>query len=117
MERGGQTPEELEMLLEDAALLRDAAGVAELFDVGAVLVAGRVAAPRRGVEQIRAGAHLLWDGEPGYVASPRRAFECGDVALLLGQDGHDVVNVMRRGPDRTWRYAISVLHLAAPPRP
>jgi len=41
-----------------------------------------------------------------YLASPRRVFQARDTALLVG-DG--VINVARRGPDGSWRYAISVL--------
>jgi hypothetical protein len=37
---GGQTPEELEPLLEDTLLIRDAAALAPLFEDASVLVAG-----------------------------------------------------------------------------
>jgi hypothetical protein len=37
---GGQTPEELETLLEGALLMRDAAALAPLFEDASVLVAG-----------------------------------------------------------------------------
>jgi hypothetical protein len=37
---GGQTPKELETLLEDALLMRDAAALAPLFEDASVLVVG-----------------------------------------------------------------------------
>ena len=102
---GGQTPEELETLLEDAVLLGDADAVAGLFQPGGVLVAG-AAPPLRGRGQIREAAAALCLRRPGYLAEPRRVLQVRDVALLLGRD---VVNLARRGDDGTWRYDICVL--------
>jgi Domain of unknown function (DUF4440) len=102
---GGQTPEELETLLEDAVLLGDADAVAGLFQPGGMVVMG--GAPRlRGRGQIRAAAAALCLHRPGYLAEPRRVLQVRDVALLIGRH---VVNLARRGDDGTWRYDICVL--------
>ena len=102
---GGQTPEELETLLEDAVLLGDAGAVAGLFQPGGMLVIG--GAPQlRGRGQIREAAAALCLHRPGYLAEPRRVLQVRDVALLIGRD---VVNLARRGDDGTWRYEICVL--------
>ena len=102
----GQTPEELETLLEDALLMRDAEALAQLFEDASVLVAGHGPQQIRGSGDIVQAAWLLWPHQRGYLASPRRVFQARDIALLVG-DG--VINVARRGPDGSWRYAISVL--------
>jgi hypothetical protein len=102
----GQTPEELETLLEDALLLQDAEALAQLFEDASVLVAGDRAQQVRGSGAIVGAAWLLWQQRHRYLASPRRVFQARDTALLVG-DG--VINVARRGPDGSWRYAISVL--------
>src|SRR5947209_14216152 len=106
MSAGGQTPEELETLLEDALLLCDAEALAGLFEDGSILVAGSGAQPTCGREEILRVASLLCQRQPGYLADPRRVLQARDTALLLG-DG--VVNVARRGQDGSWRYAIAVL--------
>lgn len=103
----GQTPEELETLLEDALLMRDAEAVAQLFEEASVLVVGHGPQHIRGPGEILRAAWLLWQLQRGYLAGPRRVFQARDTALLLGDD---VINVARRGPDGSWRYAISVLH-------
>ena len=106
MTAGGQTPEELETLLEDALLMHDAAALAQLFEDAGVLVTSH-GQPIRGPRQIARAARLLWQQQRGYLAGPRRVFQARDTALLLG-DG--VINVARRSTDGSWRYAISVLH-------
>jgi hypothetical protein len=102
---GGQTPEELKTLLEDAVLLGDADAIAGLFQPRGMLVMG--GAPQlRGRGQIRQAAAALCLHRPGYLAEPRRVIQVRDVALLIGRD---VVNLARRGNDGTWRYDICVL--------
>lgn len=44
----------------------------------------------------------LWARERRLLATPRLVLQAGDTALSVGT----VINVMRRGPDRAWRYAI-----------
>jgi ketosteroid isomerase-like protein len=107
MTAGGQTPEELETLLEDALIMRDAEALAQLFEDASVLVAGRGPRQIRGPGEIAEAAGELWQHQPGYLAGPRRVLQARDTALLLG-DG--VINVARRGPDGSWKYAITVLH-------
>lgn len=102
---GGETPEELETLLEDALLLRDAAAVARLFEDGGTLVAGEGSQAVRGRDAILQAASLLCHDGRGYLADPRRVLQTRDIALLIG-DG--VIHVARRGEDRSWRFAISM---------
>src|SRR5262249_30062996 len=100
---GGETPEELETLLEDAFLLRDAEAVARLFEDGSLLVTGEGAQQVGGREAIlRAASRLCKDG-CGYLADPRRVLQTRDTALLIGEG---VIHVARRGQDGLWRFAI-----------
>jgi hypothetical protein len=104
---GGQTPEELETLREDALLMHDADALAQLFEEAGVLVVAHGAWQAPGAWEIARGSWPLWRHQRGYLAAPRRVFQARDTALLLG-DG--IINVARRGPDGSWRYAISLLH-------
>src|SRR5439155_2872295 len=56
---GGDTPEELETLLEDAFLLRDADAVARLFEESSLLVTGEGSQQMRGRTAILRAASLL----------------------------------------------------------
>jgi ketosteroid isomerase-like protein len=102
-----RTPEELETLLEDAFVTRDGEALAGLFGDGAVLAAsnGRHA---RGRQEVARFATTIWDDGRTYVADPRRVLQAGDTALVVGERG---INVVRRGSDGGWRYAISLLTL------
>jgi hypothetical protein len=106
MRTGASTPEELETLLEDACLLRDEAALAGLFEDGAVLAAGGDAPQARGGETIARLATALWDSERRYVASPQRVLQARTTALVVAERA---INVLRRGDDGRWRYAISLL--------
>jgi hypothetical protein len=106
MSPGGQTPEELETLMEDAFVLRDGQALAGLFEEQGVLVAGSVVLQAHGDEQIAEAAAQVWDKAGGYIATPRRIIQSRDTALLVGVG---VINVARRGRDRSWRFAISLL--------
>lgn len=104
MRPGARTPEELETLFEDAFVVRDRDAVADLFEDGAVLViAGGEA---RGAEQIARVATELWSRDITYVADPRRVLQSRGTALVVARNA---VNVIRRGADGRWRYAISLL--------
>ena len=60
MRPGARTPEELESLLEDAFLTRDAEALREMFDEGAVLIAGARRQEARGRGAIGRLASSLW---------------------------------------------------------
>ena len=104
MGAGARTPEELETLLEDAALVGDGQALAALFEEGAVLAADGRRSEARGGEEIARLAPELSDR--GYLAAPRRILQARTTALVLA-DG--AINVVRRGEDGAWRYAISLL--------
>ncbi len=104
MRQGARTPEELETLFEETFVIRDREALAELFEDGAVLSDGSREA--RGREQIARRAGDIWDGDRTYLAEPRRILQTRDTALVVS-DGS--VNVVRRGGDGAWRYAISLL--------
>jgi hypothetical protein len=113
MSTGARTPEELEALLEDAFVTRDAQALSAMFADGAVLALRAEADAARGVAEIGRLAAALWEADRTYVAAPRRVVQARDVALVLA-DG--VINVVRRGSDGTWRYAIALLSLSIPAR-
>ncbi|HLM32728.1 MAG TPA: nuclear transport factor 2 family protein [Gaiellaceae bacterium] len=113
MTPGAHTPEELESLLEDAFVTGDAEGVFDMFQEGAVLVAGVEPREARGVHAIRRLVEVLLDRNETYVAEPSRVVQARDTALVLGEAG---LNVVRRGGGGAWQYAIALLssHQAAP---
>lgn len=99
---GGRTPDELESLLEDAVVLRDAPAVAALFERGGTLVAGP-GAVATGRGEIECAAPALW--ACGYVADPRRVLRADGLAFVVGPRS---VTVARSGDDGIWRYACAV---------
>lgn len=101
VDSGAQTPEELETMLEDALLIRDADALAVLFEETAVLVAGN-ASSARGDDHVVRLALATWQGEHTYVADPRAVLQAHDIALVVVKGG---ANVARR-TDGAWRYAI-----------
>lgn len=104
--RGARTPEELEALFEDTFVLQDHEALAQLFEMGAVLVAGGGLQDARGREQVARVATEMWDRQRTYLADPRRVLQVRDTALVLGGRA---INVVRRGDDGSWRYAILFL--------
>jgi hypothetical protein len=113
MIHGARSPEELEVLLEDAFGTRDPRAVAEMFAEGGVLVDGDTPHEARGFPQIARLAEELWRRERTYLAGPRRVVQARDTAVVLGSHG---VNVLRRGRDGAWRYAIALLSLDPIPK-
>ena len=108
MSPGARTPEELEALLEDAFLTRDAEALSGMFAEGAVLAVGEGRDAARGSQEIgRLTTALCEDGRT-YVAEPQRVLQARETALIL-TDG--TINVARRGSDGTWRYTIALLRL------
>ena len=106
MRPAARTPEELEMLFEDALVVRDRHAIGELFEDGAVIAVDETATQARGTDQIARLAIEIWAREPTYVADPQRVLQARDTALVVAQRA---INVVRRDPDGTWRYAISLL--------
>ncbi len=98
------TPEELEALLEDAFIVKDAAAAAELFEEAALLVDGCAPSEARGRPAIARAIASVWD-HWAYVAGSSHVFQAGDLAVSLGPN----VNVLRRRPDGVWRLAIAML--------
>jgi hypothetical protein len=113
MKTGARTPEELESLslLEDAFVLHDPQALAELFQPGAMLVASDGLPEARGRRQIARVAAQLWDSQQLYLADPHRVLQARDTALVVAGQA---INVVRRGDDGFWRYAISLLDLDKP---
>ena len=105
MRRGARTPEELETLLEDAFVTRDREALADLFDEGALLAAGDEP-HARGADDIARAATAIWDDGGTYVSDPRHVLQARDTALLVAERA---INVVRRGSDGCWRYAIALL--------
>ena len=109
---GAGTPEEPEALFEDVFVLRDHATLAQLFEAGAVLVAGGGLPEVRGRDDIIRTATKMWERERTYIADPRRVLQARDTALVLGERA---TNVVRRGKDGSWRYAITLLEVPKTP--
>jgi hypothetical protein len=107
MTTGARSPEELETLLEDTLMIGDGETLAGLFEDGAVLVWGN-GLMARGVPEIVSVALDARHGFRAYVADPRRILQARDIALIVADQG---INVMRRGHDGAWRYAIAVLSI------
>jgi hypothetical protein len=102
MPAGARCPEELEEMLEDACLLKDASLLPSLFDIDAVLVA-------RGTSQVRGRPAIakviiehLWDGG-SYVGAPQLVMQSGQLALIISDAA---TSVARRSLDG-WHYVFS----------
>ena len=106
MRPGARTPEELETLLEDAFVTRDGEALAELFEDRAVLVAGDGSGEARGGDEIARLASAMWERNRTYLADPRQVLQARNTGLIVAQRG---INVVRRGSDGAWRYAIALL--------
>jgi Domain of unknown function (DUF4440) len=106
MSTGARTPEELEALLEDAFVTRDVEALTAMFGPGAILAVGGAPGAARGATEIGRLAAVLWEADRTYVADPRRIVQAGNTALVLGDQS---INVVRRGSDGGWRYAIALL--------
>lgn len=113
MTAGARTPEELDALLEDAFVQRDRSVTDTLFDDRAVLVESGGLEARGGVA-IAATIAELWRRNRIYVARPGQVLRTHDTALLVSAGA---IHVLQRGPDGTWRAAISLLHLDTSTRP
>lgn len=101
MNAGAQTPEELEMLLEDSLLLRDPESLMKLFVDGAVLVVDEEASVRG--KEIARLALATWNNNHTYIADPRRVIQMRDIALVISMQS---INVMHRDSNGRWQYVI-----------
>lgn len=93
------SPEELEVLLEDALLLHDATAVADLFEDRGVVITGPGSVTRRAQ-----AADAL--AERDFIASPRSVTVLDDIAVVVGDQ---TVNISCRGTDRRWRLVVAVM--------
>ena len=109
---GARTPEELEVLLEDAFVTRDAEALSGMFAEGAVVSMFEGLFTARGTEEIGRLATALWESDRTYVADPHRVVQARDTALVLA-DG--AINLARRENDGAWRYSIALLSLDPTP--
>lgn len=98
--RGAESPEQLEEMLEDALLLRDAEALGRLASRGCVVRAGSAST----VDQLADA-----DAAAGFVADLRMVVQRRRTALLVGRAS---VNVARRDGRGRWCYAIIVLQEA-----
>jgi hypothetical protein len=101
---GAPTPEDLDTLLEDAFVLRDATAVASLFEPDAVVATGDAASARGAA--IAAFVAGLWARDVTYVPGPRRVLQARDTALIVTEHA---IGVVHRAADERWRYAIALL--------
>ena len=51
-------------------------------------------------------AREMWAHDQTYLADPRRVLQARTTGLVLTRHG---INVVRRGTDGSWRYAIALL--------
>ena len=106
MRPGARTPEELETLFEDAFVIRDRDALARCSRKGRCSSRAEDRSRRAAVTEIARFATAMWDRDYTYVADPRRVLQARDTALVVADRG---INVVRRGSDGGWRYAISFL--------
>ena len=104
MDVGASTPEELETLLEDGFLRRDASAIADLFEENGLLVNEGGGQPSPGRAAVLRTASVLCGQSFGYLAEAHTVLQSGDIGLLVGTRA---INVVRRGRDGYWRYVIS----------
>jgi hypothetical protein len=101
MATGARTPEELETLLEDTLVLRDYEALPDLFEQWAVLSVDGT--PSRLHNAAPIGALGSGGSSESYLAEPLMVIQARDIALVVTVLG---ANVVRRGADGCWRYAI-----------
>jgi hypothetical protein len=113
MSLGARTPEELETLLEDAFVMRDAGQVARLFEPTAVLGLGERCPVAQGRAQIAQAATAMWAREEPFFAAPLCVLQRGGIALVAGESA---TSVARHAGQAGWRYAIALLHSQPQPQ-
>lgn len=80
----------------------------ELFGEQAVLIAEPGGVEARGADQIARLTPALCDRRDAYLAEPRRIVQARDTTLVVTAHA---INVIRRGCDGKWRYAISIINV------
>ncbi len=108
---GAATPEDLETLLEDSLVLENREALAQLFEEGALMAVGTGHREVRGAEGISRVADGIWTQENTYLAGLGRVMQARDLALVVTSCG---VNLLRRGADGFWRYAILFVEQSNP---
>ena len=109
MATGARTPEELETLLEDTLVLRDYEALPGLFEQWAVLAVDGAPSRLQGAAPVDAFSSGV-SGD-SYLAEPLLVIQARDIALVVTVLG---ANVVRRGADGCWRYAIFHIRNQAP---
>jgi hypothetical protein len=107
MDSGAATPEEMDMLLEDAFVLRGRSELGALFEEGAIALT-TLDREARGRSAITEAMAWLWERDLTYVAETPHVVQVNDLALLVTAAG---THVLRRAPDGTWRSAISIFNI------
>jgi hypothetical protein len=98
MSGGARSPEELEMLFEDALVVGDIDALRDIFEATAIVVTATGA-------ELRGRDAIVDACLEDVIAGSLRVLQSGRTALVLGPRS---VSVVRRGADRAWRYAITV---------
>ncbi len=101
MGQAAYTPEDLEELLEDAFVIRDSDAAAALFAETGVLAIG-LTPPARGRSAIAEAAETFWTRNGIHLAGGE-IVQAHDTALVISPAA---LTVMRRDPQRRWRYEI-----------
>jgi hypothetical protein len=107
MTAGARTPEELETMLEDAFVMRDAGEVSRLFERTAVVSLGERCPAVRGRAEIARAATAMWSREEPFLAAPLCVLQRGGMALVAGESS---TSLARHSGQAGWRYAIALLH-------
>jgi uncharacterized protein (TIGR02246 family) len=114
------TPEEVPLLFAEALSAGDLDTLTTLYEAEATFLAQPGEAPAKGTEEIRAALQAFLATEPTFNLQVRKIFEAGDLALSFADwtltgtrpDGEAIEmsaqtsDVLRKQPDRTWRFAI-----------
>ena len=99
------TPDELDVLLEDASVVGDRASFGGLYDEHALLVCPW-GVEARGVDAVARAYNELRLREGAYVACSSRVLRNGNSALVVADGG---IHVLRRTGGLIWRVTISLL--------
>src|SRR5829696_8719307 len=114
------TPEEVPLLFAEALSAGDLEALIALYEAEAIFLAQPGVAPAKGTEEIRAALQGFLATEPTLTLQVRQIFETSDLALSFadwtltgtGPNGEVIEisaqtsDVLRKQPDRTWRFAI-----------